>query len=174
LWLSWSDIELLFCELLLQGGMTEETRVSLNLASLTEPLRRPCVAPVPRDGLVYDYEVIKDGVGKWTKWSESTTYVPPIPRDAVFSEIIVPTVDTVRYTRLMHLLVTHQKACLFVGPTGTGKSVYITVRLHSSSLFCSDYCIFHTQLYLITISCSSKSRLVLPSWFCLSGAGSPG
>jgi len=25
----------------------------------------------------------------------------------------------------------------------------------------------------ITISCSGKSRLVLPSWFCLSGAGSP-
>jgi len=26
----------------------------------------------------------------------------------------------------------------------------------------------------LTISCSSKSRLVLPSWFYLSGAGSPG
>jgi len=26
---------------------------------------------------------------------------------------------------------------------------------------------------LLTISCSSKSRLVLPSWFYLSGAGSP-
>jgi len=27
---------------------------------------------------------------------------------------------------------------------------------------------------LLTISCSSKSRLVLPSWFFLSDAGSPG
>jgi len=26
----------------------------------------------------------------------------------------------------------------------------------------------------VTISCSSKSSLVLPSWFYLSGAGSPG
>jgi len=26
----------------------------------------------------------------------------------------------------------------------------------------------------LTISCSSKSRLVLPSWFYLSGIGSPG
>jgi len=26
----------------------------------------------------------------------------------------------------------------------------------------------------LTISCSSKSRLVLPSWFYLSGTGSPG
>jgi len=26
----------------------------------------------------------------------------------------------------------------------------------------------------LTVSCSSKSRLVLPSWFYLSGAGLPG
>jgi len=26
----------------------------------------------------------------------------------------------------------------------------------------------------LTVSCSNKSRLVLPSWFYLSGAGSPG
>ena len=107
--------------------MTEDTRINLNLPSLTEPPLRPYLNPIPSDGHIYDYELVKEGLGRWVKWSESLKDVAPIPRDAVHSEIIVPTVNTVQYTRLMHLLVTHHKACLFVGPTGTGKSVYITV-----------------------------------------------
>jgi len=109
--------------------MTEDTRINLNLPGLTEPPLRPYLNPIPPDGDIYDYELVKEGLGRWVKWSESLLDVPAIPRDALYSEIIVPTVDTVRYTRLMQLLVTHHKACLFVGPTGTGKSLYITVSL---------------------------------------------
>lgn len=111
--------------------MQEETRSALNLVSLVDPPSKPYTNPIPKDGNIYKYWFIKEGLGRWEKWSEALKEVPPIPKDALFNEIIVQTVDTVRTRKLMELLVTHQKACLFVGPTGTGKSTYIVVSVPS-------------------------------------------
>lgn len=110
---------------LMEGAMAEETRQKLSLVSLTEAPKRPYSVLIPKDGSIYDYRFVKEGMGRWEKWSEALKDSTPIPKDATFNEIIVPTVDTIRYTALMEMMVTHQKACLFVGPTGTGKSVYI-------------------------------------------------
>lgn len=46
-------------------------------------------------------------------------------------KILVQTVDTVRYTYLLNLAVTFNYPCLFVGPTGTGKSVYILQHINA-------------------------------------------
>ena len=47
------------------------------------------------------------------------------------SDIIVPTMDTARYSHLMEIMFTNNKPLLFVGPTGTGKSVYVKDKLMS-------------------------------------------
>ncbi len=43
--------------------------------------------------------------------------------------MLVPTMDTARYTFLMDLCIEHGRPILFVGPTGTGKSVYVQDKL---------------------------------------------
>ncbi|KAF5288992.1 hypothetical protein FQA39_LY03871 [Lamprigera yunnana] len=79
----------------------------------------------PLQGTVYDYRYIKEGRGNWKLWSEDLATVPPISKDIPVNQIIVETIETIRNIALMTLLVQHQKAMMVVGPTGTGKSVYI-------------------------------------------------
>ncbi|KAG8124794.1 hypothetical protein E2320_020258, partial [Naja naja] len=111
---------------LLEGPMTDETREKYKLLSGVEHFRAKILTvPYPEDGTIYEYRFIKDGAGRWEPWIEALQSAPPISKDMLFNEIIVPTLDTIRYFSLMDLLTTHQKPTIFVGPTGTGKSSYI-------------------------------------------------
>ncbi|KAF6028357.1 DNAH7 [Bugula neritina] len=80
----------------------------------------------PKEGLAYDYRFVQEENGRWESWTVDVAAAEPIPKEALFNEIIVTTVDTIRYTELMTMLVTNEKPTLFVGPTGTGKSSYIS------------------------------------------------
>ncbi|KAJ1187209.1 hypothetical protein NDU88_003988 [Pleurodeles waltl] len=107
------------------GPLSEETRTKFKILDPVDPPEKSLTVPLPEESTMYDYRFIKEGEGRWELWIESLKAAPPIPRDMTFNEIIVPTLDTVRYSSLMSLLTTHSKPSIFVGPTGTGKSVYI-------------------------------------------------
>jgi len=93
-------------------------------APVEAPLK-PYNLRFPDGDTIYKYRFVREHGGQWIRWAEDLTHVPPIPKDARYNEIIVPTIATIRYTYLMKMLVTHQKALLFIGPTGTGKSAYV-------------------------------------------------
>lgn len=86
---------------------------------------KPYIFIIPQDLTVFDYRYMKEGKGKWKLWTDELVTAPPIPRDIPVNQIIVPTIETVRNMAVLKLLLTHQKAVMFVGPTGTGKSVYV-------------------------------------------------
>ncbi|KAI4544306.1 hypothetical protein MG293_004572 [Ovis ammon polii] len=113
---------------LMEGPISDITRNRFKLLSGTEQTSsKRLTVPFPEKGTIYDYRFVTEGIGKWEPWVKKLAEAPPIPKDVMFNEIIVPTLDTIRYSALMELLTTHQKPSIFVGPTGTGKSVYIIV-----------------------------------------------
>lgn len=66
--------------------------------------------------------------GAWVKWMETTDAYAIDPKLS-FAEVVVPTVDSVRNTYLLHLLLMKQKHVLMVGGTGTGKTINISQYL---------------------------------------------
>ncbi|EFJ29004.1 inner arm dynein 3-2 [Selaginella moellendorffii] len=85
------------------------------------------IMPDDDGATVYDFLFDKENAA-WLLWT--ATIVPlEIPQGAIFSEIIIPTKDMVRYTFLLDKGIQANYPVLLVGSTGTGKSVYINRHL---------------------------------------------
>ncbi|XP_035245196.1 dynein heavy chain 1, axonemal isoform X1 [Anguilla anguilla] len=95
----------------------------------------------PEEGLVYDYRLDDAGISnpeededetkrkvQWVSWMESAQSLVITP-DTSYSDIIVPTPDTVRISFLMDMLLCNKKPVLCIGPTGTGKTLTMSDKL---------------------------------------------
>lgn len=90
------------------------------LAALPDPppiphLIRHCLVHL-QEGNVYDFTFDVASCG-WQHW-RATAGPASIPEDAAFNDIIVQTVDTLRYSSLLRLLVQSGKHVMLAGPTG--------------------------------------------------------
>ncbi|KAK0140700.1 Dynein heavy chain 3, axonemal [Merluccius polli] len=78
----------------------------------------------PERGSVYDYYFHKQGPGQWNVWTDSVTKEESIiPPAANVSDLIIPTMETARQLFFLRTYLAKEVPMLFVGPTGTGKSV---------------------------------------------------
>ncbi|MGH0152038.1 UNVERIFIED_CONTAM: hypothetical protein FKN15_073253 [Acipenser sinensis] len=65
--------------------------------------------PFDEKGLVYDYSYEYKGKGCWVHWNESIKNISLGDKNTKVQDIIVPTMDTIRYTYLMDLCIQHGK-----------------------------------------------------------------
>lgn len=86
-----------------------------------------CAEPPPKDNLVYDFCYNKVECC-WVPWMDTA---PPFKYDSRlgFAELIVPTMDSVRYSYLLKELNLTHKHILMTGDTGTGKTVNVATYL---------------------------------------------
>uniref|UniRef100_K3WFJ4 Uncharacterized protein n=1 Tax=Globisporangium ultimum (strain ATCC 200006 / CBS 805.95 / DAOM BR144) TaxID=431595 RepID=K3WFJ4_GLOUD len=100
---------------------------------------------IPDERLVYDYR-FDAKKGSWSNWMEAAgTFA--IPRDAQFTSILVPTIDTERNAWILDTLLRHHFHVLCTGDTGTGKSVSIKKKIISgmNETFSSIFMNFSAQ-----------------------------
>jgi dynein heavy chain, axonemal len=69
---------------------------------------------------------------EWSRYMMSQTF--DLPVDRKFSKILVPTVDTVRYAWLLKLVMDQKLPCMFVGDSGTAKTVTMESHLNSMNV----------------------------------------
>ena len=78
----------------------------------------------PEEKLVYDW-YWNTTTKEWQTWFDTISEYEVDIR-ASFNEIVVPTQDSIRMKYIFKTLVTNNKKILMPGPTGTGKTVYVS------------------------------------------------
>ncbi|KAJ0405408.1 hypothetical protein ATCC90586_009447 [Pythium insidiosum] len=86
--------------------------------------------PPPAKGNFHDYYFNIEEL-KWQRWEELLKdYV--IPPGTPFNQIVVPTIYTAQLETLVALLIQNKRKVLVCGPTGTGKSCYLSAILNET------------------------------------------
>ena len=77
-------------------------------------------------GAVCDYLYFTEK-NEWKNWMDlvNKDTLDQFPKNSQVQDIIVTTVDTLMYSQIQEFFIMNEIQSLFMGPTGTGKSVYI-------------------------------------------------
>jgi dynein heavy chain len=135
--------------LLMDGSISSDTCQSFGITSDVEAPKSPYLLPVPGPGDIFAFQLVIHNKAEWIKWEDSVSSTSSLPRDVFAGNMIVPTLESTRYQYIMTLLLQHDKPFLLIGPSGTGKTVYIQ-DLIQSKLDKEKFA--HTSMFFTTIS----------------------
>lgn len=79
---------------------------------------------LPYEGLLFDFYYVYRLKGTFKSWPELVKGLKVDDATNV-QQMLVPTIDTVKYMSIATMHIKHNTPMLFVGPTGTGKSFYL-------------------------------------------------
>lgn len=93
-----------------------------HLKKFTRKVLNPCFDR----GTIYDY-VYDSTKNSWRPWTDlaDMTARDKFPEGTVVQDIVVTTIDSIRYSYIVENNIYNKIPTLFVGPTGTGKTAYI-------------------------------------------------
>lgn len=110
---------------LMEGDLRKETKANNNITVEVPTMKTAYALPIPKQRSVFSYQLVIHNKAEWTKWEDVLSTNTQLPRDVYAGNMIIPTLDTVRYQHIMGLLVKNDKPFILIGPSGTGKTVYI-------------------------------------------------
>lgn len=84
---------------------------------------------IPTEGMIYDYKYDISS-NCWTHWEKTISPYAYNPKLS-FSELIIPTKDSIGYVYLLDLFIKNRKHVLMTGPTGVGKTINILGHLQT-------------------------------------------
>ena len=121
-----------FVKNLIDGNYTADDLKNINLNLRDIKAKPNFQLRLPKGASLYDLkiDIDKDSV-KWRLWDDFVS-TPTFSPESTVSEMIVPTLDTVRCEYLLNLLIANKKHLLLVGPTGTGKTTLIKNTLNKN------------------------------------------
>lgn len=79
---------------------------------------------LPTDGIIHDNYYTFKGKGAWKNFGDEVKVEKFIETQSI-GQMIIPTIDTIKYQSLFLRFIKHRKRFLLYGDTGTGKSFYI-------------------------------------------------
>ena len=79
----------------------------------------------PVEGIIFDFVFDFKARGQWKHWNDVIKNYE-IPEVYDVSNLLIPTIDSSRYSNILELTLKMNKPFMLIGPRGSGKSIYIS------------------------------------------------